>query len=145
MDGAGPISSRQRLKSGVLLAALNLLCLLGVMHGRHIAFFRQVHYSHISSHGPRRLSSRGNRFVAEMVIPKDAVLDHAGPRSGHLKQSARPSLSSFASLQATAAVLPSRLRFPVPDGLKEWVTQENMLAPASMLHVPGLGRAPPVA
>lgn len=144
MDGAGPISSRQRLKSGVLLAALNLLCLLGAMHGRHVAFFRQVHYSHISSHGPRRLSSRGNRFVAEMVIPKDAVLDHAGPRSGHLKQNARPGLSSLASLQA-AVVLPPRLRLPVPDGLKGWVTQENILTPVSMLHVPSLGRAPPVA
>jgi hypothetical protein len=121
---------------------LNLLCLLGIMHGRHVAFCRLVHYSHLPSHGPRRSGSRSNRSVAEVVIPADTAIDHATSHPGRLNPQRLPANSSVPLL---AAILPARLPLPVPEHTKELVAHENVLALGSAPRAPGLGRAPPVA
>lgn len=140
MDGARTISSRVRI--GTLFAVLNLLCLLGIMHGRHVAFCRQVHYSHLPSHGLRRSGSRSDRSVADVVIPADSAVDHAAPHSGSLNHKTSPTNFPVTPL---VAILPTRLSLPVPQDTKELLARVNVLALGSAPRAPGLGRAPPIA
>jgi len=131
-----------RLLLGAIFAGLNLLCFLGIMHGRHVVHHTRVNYSHIPAHGPRRSGSRSDR--SSMVATVDAVVEHAvvvAPAGSHVAKA----LPVGASVVPQVAIAPVKFTLPAPEESIELLARENVLALGSAPRAPGLGRAPPVA
>lgn len=123
---------------------MSLLCLLGIMHARHVGLCRQVHYSHISSHGVRRSGSRSDRSAIEVASPGEATVDHAVLPSDSLVRTALKTAAVSPIVPQVAAVA-VKLALPVPEESHELLARENVLALGSAPRAPGLGRAPPTA
>jgi hypothetical protein len=132
-----PISNRLLL--GVIFAGLNLLCFLGIAHGRHVVHYTKVNYSHVPAHGMGRSGSRSGR--AELIAAVDAVIDHAvidhAPQTRLVKAAGPAVISPQAALVAVAFSLPQ------PEDRTELLARENVLALGSAPRAPGLGRGPP--
>jgi hypothetical protein len=133
-----PISSR--LLFSAIFVGLNLLCFMGIMHGRHVVQHTRVNYSHIPAHGPRRAGGRTGR--ESVVAAIDAVIDHA--IVDHMPKSAL-SMGAFAGPAAGAqvAIITAAFVLPAPEEAMEPLAHENVLALGSAPRAPGLGRAPP--
>ena len=124
-----------------LLAAiffgLNVLCFVGVTHGRHAHRLTHVNYSHIPAHGTGRAGSRTSGR-SETVFVVDTQVIHATADSGKRTTSATTPTASFAVLSTVAPMLRR------PTFMAELLVRENVLALGSSPRAPGLGRAPPV-
>jgi hypothetical protein len=129
-----------RLMLLAIFVGLNLLCFMGIMHGRHVVQHTRVNYSHIPAHGPRRAGGRSGR--ESVVAAVDAVIDHAVV--DHMPKAAL-SMGKAAGPAASAQVAIATATFvlPVPEDRTEPLAQENVLALGSAPRAPGLGRAPP--
>ena len=132
-----PISNRLLL--GVIFAGLNLLCFLGIAHGRHVVHYTKVNYSHVPAHGMGRSGSRSGR--PELIAAVDAAIDHAvidhAPQA-RLVKAAGPTV-------VAPQVVPVAVAFslPRPEDRTELLARENVLALGSAPRAPGLGRGPP--
>jgi hypothetical protein len=129
-----------RLLLSAIFVGLNLLCFMGIMHGRHVVQHTRVNYSHIPAHGPRRAGGRSGR--ESVVAAVDAVIDHAVvdhmPKAAlSMGEAARPAAS------AQVAIVTATFVLPIPEDRTEPLAQENVLALGSAPRAPGLGRAPP--
>jgi hypothetical protein len=131
-----------RLLLGAIFTGLNLLCFLGIMHGRHVVHHTRLNYSHVTAHGPRRSGSRNDR--SSTVIAADAVVDHAVLAMSSGSHVAKD-LQGGSSVTPQIAVAPVQFALPVPEKNIELLARENVLALGSAPRAPGLGRAPPVA
>src|SRR5580765_2521710 len=69
-------SISDRLLLSTIFVGLNLLCFMGIMHGRQVVHHTRVNYSHIPAHGPRRAGGRSGR-ESGVVAAIDAVIDHS--------------------------------------------------------------------
>ena len=123
-----------------IFVGLNLLCFMGIMHGRHVVHHTRVNYSHIPAHGPRRASGRSGRESVTAAV--DAVIDHA--IVDHMPKAAL-SMGKAAGPAASALVATATFVLPVPEDRTEPLAQENVLALGSAPRAPGLGRAPPLS
>jgi hypothetical protein len=129
-----------RLLLSVLFAGLNLLCFLGIMHGRHVVHHTRVNYSHIPAHGPRRAGGRSGResVVATVDAEMDhAVVDHLPKAALSIGKTVGPQAGSQVAIATASVVL------PVPEDRTEPLAQENVLALGSAPRAPGLNRGPP--
>ena len=134
-----PISNRLLLSA--LFVGLNLLCFMGIMHGRHVVHHTRVNYSHIPAHGPRRAGGRNGR--ESVVATVDAVIEHSVV--DHLPKAALSMGASSVPVPAGAhvAVMTAAFVLPTPEDRTEPLAEENVLALGSAPRAPGLGRAPP--
>lgn len=125
-----------------IFVGLNLLCFMGIMHGRHVVHHTRVNYSHIPAHGPRRAGGRSGR--ENVVAAIDAVIEHSVV--DHMPKAAL-SMGKIAGPAASAQVANATAAFvlPVPEDRTEPLAQENVLALGSAPRAPGLGRAPPLS
>ena len=132
-----PISNRLLL--GVIFAGLNLLCFLGIAHGRHVVHYTKVNYSHVPAHGMGRSGSRSGR--PELIAAVDAAIDHAvidhAPQARLVKAAGPTVVAPQVVLVAVAFSLPR------PEDQTELLARENVLALGSAPRAPGLGRGPP--
>jgi hypothetical protein len=131
-----------RLLLGAIFLGLNVLCFLGITHGRHVINHTRVNYSHVSSSSLRRSgSSRSDSDgVATVVV---AHLDHS-----FVDHSSKVTLSKgnpTGSVHALGAVLPQAFVFARPDERTEPLAEESVVALGSAPRAPGLGRAPPIS
>src|SRR5215471_7110918 len=133
-------SISDRLLLSAIFVGLNLLCFMGIMHGRRVVHHTRVNYSHIPAHGPRRAGGRSGRESVTAAV--DAVIDHAVV--DHLPKAAL-SMGKAAGPAASVQVASATATFvlPVPEDRTEPLAQENVLALGSAPRAPGLGRAPP--
>ncbi|WP_035351115.1 hypothetical protein [Edaphobacter aggregans] len=131
-----------RLLLTAIFAGLNLLCFMGIMHGRHVVQHTRVNYSHIPANGPRRAGERSGR--ESVVAAIDAVIDHAVV--DHLSKAALSmSVAAGPAAGAQVAVATASLVLPAPEDRTEPLAQENVLALGSAPRAPGLGRGPPLS
>jgi len=121
--------SRRFLFSAIFVG-LNVLCFMGMIHGRHVMRHARVNYSHISPSGMGRAGSR-------RVYSADCLIDHAFQAHETHRASTGPHLISPVSLVAAAGLLR-------PTFLTKLIVRENLVALGSAPRGPGLGRAPPV-
>jgi hypothetical protein len=135
-------SISDRLLLSAIFVGLNLLCFMGIMHGRHVVQHTRVNYSHIPAHGPRRVGGRSGR--ESIVAAIDAVIDHSVV--DHMPKAAL-SMGKAAGPAASAQVATATATFvlPVPEDHTEPLAQENVLALGSAPRAPGLGRGPPLS
>ena len=136
-------SISDRLLLSTIFVGLNLLCFMGIMHGRHVVHHTRVNYSHIPAHGPRRAGGRSGR-ESGVVAAIDAVIDHSVV--DHMPKAAL-SMGKAAGPAASAQVAIATATFvlPVPEDRTEPLAQENVLALGSAPRAPGLGRGPPLS
>ena len=131
-----------RLLLGAIFVGLNLLCFLGITHGRHVVQHTRVNYSHIPVHATRRAGTRSSRD--SLVSSIDAIFDHSIvdhlPKSA-LSKGTPAGSSDIAPVAAVTAVFV----LPQPEGRTELLARENVIALGSAPRAPGLGRAPPIA
>jgi len=132
-----PISNRLLLSA--IFVGLNLLCFMGIVHGRHVVKHTRVNYSHLPAHGPRRAGGRNGR--ESVVATVDAVIEHSVV--DHLPKAALSMGASSAPVGACAAVVTAAYVLPPPEAQTEPLAEENVLALGSAPRAPGLGRAPP--
>jgi hypothetical protein len=129
-----------RLLLSAIFVGLNLLCFLGIMHGRQVVRHTRVNYSHIPAHGPRRAGGRNSR--ESVVAAIDAVIEHSVV--DHMPKAALSvGTSSGLAAGAQVAVATAASVLPAPADRTEPLAQENVLALGSAPRAPGLGRAPP--
>ncbi len=121
----------RRFLFSTIFVGLNVLCFMGMIHGRHVMRHARVNYSHISPSGMGRAGSR-------RVYSADCLIDHAFQAPETHGVSTGPHLVSPVAMVAAAAGL---LR---PTFLAKLIARENVLALGSAPRGPGLGRAPPV-
>ena len=130
-------SISNRVLLGAIFFGLNLLCFIGISHGRHAERHTRVNYSYVPAHGTGRIGSRSG-WVGH-VITYDSLIDVASqPPSVHgvaVGASATPQV-------ALIAIAPALLR---PTAIVELLARENVVALGSAPRAPGLGRAPPIA
>jgi hypothetical protein len=128
----------QRLLLAALFVGLNVLCLMGAIHGRHVTRHTRVNYSHVSARGTTRAGSRSDseHGTAVDVVAAHAVSAHffAAPASERV--------ISWSSAKAPAVILLGLL-FHRNDQVELLLSRENVLALGSPPRAPGLGRAPP--
>ncbi|HMH15883.1 MAG TPA: hypothetical protein VK578_22480 [Edaphobacter sp.] len=130
-------SISNRVLLGAIFFGLNLLCFIGISHGRHAERHARVNYSYVPAHGTGRIGSRSG-WVGH-VVTYDSLIDVAS-RSSLVHG---VTVGSSATPQAAlAAVAPALLR---PTAIVELLARENVVALGSAPRAPGLGRAPPVA
>ncbi|HMF54447.1 MAG TPA: hypothetical protein VK593_08865 [Edaphobacter sp.] len=127
---------------GALFAGLNLLCILGIMHGHRVVHHTRVNFSHVAAHGPRRFGSRNDR--SSTVATVDAVVEHAAMTLSSGSHVAKVQQGG-SSVSPQVAIASAGLRLPSPEANLELLARENVLALGSAPRGPGLGRAPPVA
>jgi hypothetical protein len=140
MTGQKTISNRLLLSA--IFAGLNLLCFLGIMHGRHVVHHTRVNYSHIPAHGPRRAGGRGRESMvaaAVDVVIEHSVVDHMPKAALSMGAAAGHAAGAQVAIITAASVLPA------PEEAIEPLAQENVLALGSAPRAPGLGRAPPLS
>ena len=126
-----------RLLLSAIFVGLNLLCFMGIVHGRHIV---RLNYSHIPAHGPRRTggrSGRGSVVAAIDAAIERSVVEHKAKVNLSMGPVAGPATGAHVAIVAAAFEL------PVPEDRTEPLAQENVLALGSAPRAPGLGRAPP--
>jgi len=135
-------SISDRLLLSAIFVGLNLLCFMGIMHGRHVVHHTRVNYSHIPAHGPRRAGGRSGR--ESVVAAIDAVIEHSVV--DHMPKAAL-SMGKVAGPAANVQVAIATATFvlPVSEDRTEPLAQENVLALGSAPRAPGLGRAPPLS
>jgi hypothetical protein len=130
-----------RLMLGMIFLGLNVLCFLGIAHGRHIVHHTRVNYSHIPAHSSRRAgSSRSDSdSVATMVVGHldHAAVDHA-PKATLSKGTPR------GNIHAPVVQVTQAFRLIRPDERMEPLADENVIALGSAPRAPGLGRGPPI-
>ena len=129
-----------RLLLGAIFVGLNLLCFLGIAHGRHVVHHTRVNYSHIPAHATRRAGSRSGRegFVSSFdAIFDHSVVDHA-PRAALSKGTPSGSPSVHVAIATATFVLAQ------PEERAETLALVNVVALGSAPRAPGLGRAPPI-
>ena len=131
---------------GAIFFGLNVLCFVGVAHGRHAHRHTRVNYSHIPAPGTGRAGSRSGR--SETVFAVDLQVEHAtaayearpGTHGAHAERvTAGPLTTSVVALP----VMPPELERPA--FMAELLARENVLALGSAPRAPSRGRAPPVA
>ena len=120
-----------------IFLGLNLLCFLGVVHGRNVERHTRVNYSNVPAHRTGRVGSRDG--WAGIVIVYDSLIDHDSqiPTADGITTGA--STTPHAALVRVAAAL---LR---PTMMTEPLARENVLALGSAPRAPGLGRGPPAS
>jgi hypothetical protein len=127
--------SRRFLFSGIFLG-LNLLCFMGVIHGRHVMRHARVNYSHIPPRGMVRVGSRNER--SSSMNSAATLIEHAPQTPDGRGSSTGPHhVTPIAMITAAAALLR-------PTFLAELIAGENVVALGSAPRAPGLGRGPPV-
>jgi hypothetical protein len=135
------ITRQKVLSNWLLLSAiifgLNLLCFMGIAHGRGVEHHTRVNYSHVPAHRTGRVGSRDG--WPDTVIVYDSLIDHASQTPTADGITAGASATPHAVLVKTAAVL------PLPTQVAEPRARENVLALGSAPRAPGLGRGPPSA
>ncbi len=131
-----------RLLLSAIFVGLNLLCFLGIMHGRQLAQHTRLNYSHIPAHGPRRAGGRSGR--ESVVAAVDAEIDHGVV--DHLPKAAL-SMSKAVGPAAAAqtAIATATFVLPAPEERTELLAEENVLALGSAPRAPGLNRGPPLS
>ena len=136
------MASQKSISNRVLLGAiffgLNLLCFMGIVHGRHAERHARVNYSQIPAHRAGRAGSRGKAADGHTVTG-DSVIDGASQASSTRGAVAGPVVMPQAALVTVAVSLPR------PTTTVELLARENVMALGSAPRAPGLGRAPPVA
>ena len=130
-------SISNRVLLGAIFFGLNLLCFMGIAHGRHAERHTRVNYSYVPAHGTGRVGSRSG-WVGH-VVTYDSLIDVASQASLVHGVTAGPSAAPQAALVTVAAALPR------PTAIVELLARENVMALGSAPRAPGLGRAPPVA
>jgi|GEM_PF-2002538 len=131
-----------KLLFGAIIAGLNLLCFLGVIHGQRVIRHTRVNYSHIPAHSPRRAgSSRSDSESAATAVM--AYFDHS--IVDHAPQVARSQGAPSAGSHAHAAITAALFVLARPEERTEPLAEENVVALGSAPRAPGLGRAPPIA
>jgi hypothetical protein len=135
------MTSKKSISNRVLLGAiffgLNLLCFMGIVHGRHAERHTRVNYSYVPAHGTGRVGSRSG--WAGRVVTYDSLIDDASHASLVHGVILGPSATPQTALVAAAPALPR------PTAIVELLARENVMALGSAPRAPGLGRAPPVA
>jgi hypothetical protein len=130
-------SISNRVLFGAIFFGLNLLCFIGISHGRHAERHTRVNYSYVPAHGTGRIGSRSG-WVGQ-VITYDSMIDVVSqPPLVHgvtVGASTTPQV-------ALIAIAPALLR---STAIVELLARENVVALGSAPRAPGLGRAPPVA
>jgi hypothetical protein len=130
-------SISNRVLLGAIFFGLNLLCFIGISHGRHAERHTRVNYSYVPAHGTGRIGSRSG-WVGH-VITYDSLIDVAS----HAPLVQGVAVGASATPQAALiAIAPALLR---PTAIVELLARENVVALGSAPRAPGLGRAPPVA
>ena len=127
--------SRRFLFSGIFLG-LNLLCFMGMIHGRHVMRHSRVNYSHIPPSGMVRVGSRNER--SSSMNSAATLIEHAPQAPDSRGSSTGPHHVAPTALVPAAATL---LR---PTFLSELIVRANVVALGSAPRAPGLGRGPPV-
>jgi hypothetical protein len=122
---------------GAIFFGLNLLCFIGIVHGRHAERHTRVNYSYVPAHGSSRVGSRSG-WVGH-VITYDSLIDAASQTPSVHGVIAETSATPLAAFVAVAVPLPR------PTEILELLARENVMALGSAPRAPGLGRAPPVA
>ena len=130
-----------KLLFGAIIAGLNLLCFLGVMHGHRAIHHTRINYSHVPAHGTRRTGTRTG-----LVASVDAVVEHAvvvHPSSSQSFRALHGGTSRAPQIMSAAAA--AKLTLHRPEQGMRLPARENVLAFGSAPRAPGLGRAPPTA
>lgn len=131
----------QRLLLAGIFIGLNVLCLMGAIHGRHVTRHTRVNYSHIPARGTTRAGSRGDSGHGGAV---DVVAAHdVTAHFSAVPTSERVVAGSSAKVPTTAAVIPASVLVRLNDQAELLRSRENVLALGSAPRAPGLGRAPP--
>ena len=134
-------SNSNKFLLGAIFFGLNVLCFVGVAHGRHAHRHTRVNYSHIPAHGTGRAGSRSGR--SETIVAVDSQVEHATAaseaRRGTPGITAGPATVPMFAVPVTARLLER------PTVSAELLARENVLAMGSAPRAPGRGRAPPVA
>lgn len=136
----------ERLLLGAIFIGLNLLCFLGIAHGRQVVNHTRVNYSHIPATSTRRAGSRSDHdgLVAGVEAYFDhSIVDHA-PKIA-LSQSSVSKVVPAASTHVQPAVAAVTVVLARPEERTEPLAEENVIALGSAPRAPGLGRAPPIA
>jgi hypothetical protein len=120
---------------GAIFCGLNLLCFMGIAHGRGVEHHTRVNYSHVPAHRTGRVRSRDGWSGA--VVVYYSVVDHATQIPNAQGIAAGPAATSHAALVSAGVEL---LQPPVTtEPLARW----NVLALGSAPSAPGLCRGPP--
>jgi hypothetical protein len=130
-------SLSNRLLLGAIFFGLNLLCFMGVAHGRGVERHTRVNYSLVPAHRTGRV--RSCHGWAGTVIVHDSLIEHASQIPNTDGMAAGASATPDAALVSVGVAL---LR---PTMLTEPLACENLLALGSAPRAPGLGRGPPLA
>ncbi len=126
-----------RVLLGAIIFGLNLLCFIGISHGRHAERHTRVNYSYVPAHSAGRIGSRAG-WVGQ-VVTYDSLIDVSSrPRLIHGIASGSATGLQFALVVVSPALSHSMT-------VVELLTYKNVMALGSAPRAPGLGRAPPVA
>jgi hypothetical protein len=131
----------ERLLLGAIFFGLNLLCFLGIAHGRQIVHHTRINYSHIPAHSSRRAgSSRSDSESVGTVVT--AYFDHS--MSDHAPKVGLSQGAPSGSMHVQPAVASATFMLAQPEERTEPLAGENVVALGSAPRAPGLGRAPPI-
>jgi hypothetical protein len=128
-------SLSNRLLLGAIFFGLNLLCFIGVAHGRGIERHTRVNYSLVPSHQTGRVRSCDG--WSGTVIVYDSLIDHASPIPN------TDGIAAGAAANPDAALVSVGVALLRPTVVTEPLARENVLALGSAPRAPGLGRGPP--
>jgi hypothetical protein len=115
---------------------LNLLCFMGMIHGRHVMRHARVNYSHIPPSGMVRVGSRNER--SSSMNSAATLIEHASQAPDS------PGFSTGPHHVAPTALVTAAAALMRPTFLAELIVRENVVALGSAPRAPGLGRGPPV-
>lgn len=136
--------TRTHFGRSVLLAALviglNVLCLFGWAHGRHVQRHARVNYTQIPPHGSHRPTIRGNRASSGSSASDVHTADHA---SSHVAPKYRPTHTPPV-MHAAVALLSTAPSFE-PERSVTFLRNADVLARGSAPRGPSAARAPPLA
>jgi hypothetical protein len=128
---------RTSLLLGAIFFGLNLLCFMGIAHGRGVERHTRVNYSLAPAHRAGRVRSRDG--WSGTVIVYDSLIDHASQIPNADGIAAGAPATPHAALVIVGVTL---LR---PTMVTEPLAREDVLALGSASRAPELGRGPPPA
>jgi hypothetical protein len=119
---------------GAIFFGLNLLCFMGIAHGRGVEHHTRVNYSHVPPHRTGRVRSRDGWSGSVIVYD---LIDHASQIPNARGTAAGGGATPYAALLSVGVTL---LR---PTMATEPLAREYVLALGSAPRASGLGRGPP--
>jgi hypothetical protein len=130
-------SLSNRLLLGAIFFGLNLLCFMGIAHGRGVERHTRVNYSLAPTHRTGRVRSCDG--WSGTVIVYESLIDHASEIPN------ADGIAAGAAATPHAALVSAVVTLLRPTMVTEPLARENVLALGSAPRAPGLGRGPPPA